>query len=347
MAKSKRHDAIVWLTESQTDLIAKVAKRAGINVIGAGSPVRGQSSAVAKALGAEPHDDLRATLARAECDVFLLAAPGDFGQRAPEDTGAILGARARNVRIATFEPIPSSALDFASAAWRPHAGADPADAVRFCALARLSRPYREATEVLQNFGPVRTLTLAAWCKPEQGSLGARLYSAMELALSLFGEAESVDAAYVSPAQTRGLTNAPGETLRNLHGDLTATLRYSDGRAATLVASDHAGRWNREITLLGPGGRLRIFDDGFEWISPDGDKIDAARPPEAKRGVKPEATRAEIALADGLARLLDKSRPDDGAPDHASILAMAQAALLSARTAQPESPGTIRRLVGAG
>ena len=150
---------IAWLTEPQAALVRDVAGRAGLEVVGAGSPVRGQSAAVAQALHAPPHDDLRATLASAEADLVLVAAPGEFGGRAAEDTAAILAARARGTRIATLEPLPSSALDLASGAWRVQSGADPVDAVRFHPLARLSRPYREAMDVLESFGPVRTLTV--------------------------------------------------------------------------------------------------------------------------------------------------------------------------------------------
>ncbi len=339
-----RHAAIAWLSDAQIPLVQSIAERSSLHIIGAGSPHRGESTAVAKAFDAEPLSDLRAAVASADVDLALIADPGEFGQRAPEDAGAILAARSRNVRIATLEPIPPSALDLASSAWRAQGGADPVDAVRFCGLARLSRPFREAREVLQNFGAIRSLSIAAFCTPDEGSLGARLYSAMELILSLLGEAESVDAAYVAPDFRQGLSALPGETLRSLRGDMNAALRFADGRSAIVTASDHAGRWNRQVTILGAEGRLRIYDDGFEWISADGEKIDQARPADRARG---DAYCHSIeALSEAVTRLVDQAIPDDGAPDHGAVLAMTQAALLSARTGQPESPGTIRRLVGA-
>jgi hypothetical protein len=137
----------------------------------------------------------------------------------------------------------------------------------------------------------------------------------------------------------------GESLRGLSGDLTATLRFADGRAAGLVASDQGGRWNRTVSLVGAGGRLRIFDDGFEWIGPDGRKLDESRPSERVRGEEP-VSHAAAAIAEGIARLLDVGIPEGGPLDHATVLAMSQAVLLSARTSEPESPGTIRHMVGA-
>ena len=52
------------------------------------------------------------------------------------------------------------------------------------------------------------------------------------------------------------------------------------------------------------------------------------------------------VAESLARLLDPGIPDPGPADHATLLAMGQAALLSARTGQAESPATIKHMVGA-
>lgn len=339
------HAAVAWLAESQLDLVKAIADRCALHVIGAGSPYRGESTPVAKAFDAEPLGDLRAAIAATDADVVLIADPGDFGQRAGEDVAAIHAARGRGVRLASLEPIPPSALDLASAGWRTQSGADPVDAVRFCGLARLSRPFREAKEVLESFGQVRSLSVAAYCTPDEGTLGARLYSAMELILSLLGEAETIDGVYVAPDFRQGLTALPGESLRHLRGDMNGVLRFADGRCASVSASDHAGRWNRQITLLGEGGRLRIYDDGFEWIGADGVKVDQARPPERQRG---DAFCHSIdALGEAISRLFDQAIPDDGAPDHGAVLAMTQAALLSARTGQPESPGTIRRLVRAG
>ena len=113
--------------------------------------------------------------------------------------------------------------------------------------------------------------------------------------------------------------------------------------ASIIASDQGGRWNRTTTLVGPKGRLRIFDDGFEWIGPDGAKVDQSRRATRKRGSDPDVPHAVAAIADSLSRMLDAGAPDPGPSDHAAILAAGQAALLSARTGQAESPATIKRM----
>jgi predicted dehydrogenase len=335
---------IAWLGVEQASLVGEVAALAGCRIIAAGSPDKGQAGAAAAALGVEPIDDLRETFAGAECALVLLASPGAFGTEpgGADDAAALLAARARGVKIATLEPIPATALDLTAGGWTTgRNGIKPIDAIRFVPMARLSPAFREADEVLESFGHVRMVSIEAWNAPTQGSLGATLFNAADLVMALLGEPETIDAAYVSPGQGRGLHMLPEPSLRDLHGEAAATLRFADGRSASLVVGDQGGRWNRTATLVGPSGRLRVFDDGFEWIDPDGKKVDEARV--RRRGET--ASHAAEAIADGIARLLDPHTPAPGPADHTTILSIAQAALLSTRTGQPESPATIRHMTG--
>ena len=338
----------VWLGPEQAGLLRQAADAAELDVVAAGSPARGQTGGVAEQLGGAPIDDLRAMLATADAKLILIAAPDSFGAGPdPADAAAIRAAHARGVRVATLEPIPAAAMDLASGGWTDSGpGPRPADVIRFCPLARLSAPYRSAAEVLTGFGHIRMMQVESWSAPAEGSLGARLYGAMDLILSLLGEPEFIDAAYIGPGHGKGVHSLPGESLRGLHGDLTANLRFADGRAAGLAVSNQVGRWNRTATLVGPAGRLRIFDDGFEWVAPDGSKTDELRQPARKRGQEPALAHSAAALADALGRMLDPAIPDPGPTDHGTLLAMSQAALLSARTGQAESPTTIKHMAGA-
>jgi hypothetical protein len=338
---------MVWLNPDQAELAGEVARVAGFEIVGAGGPREGRSGSGAAALGVPHVDDLRSALGAAEADLIWLAAPGDFGtDQTGDDARALLGAKGRGVKVVTLEPIPATALDLAAGGWTAaSSGVRAVDTLRFCPLARLAPAFRQAAETLQSFGHVRALSVEAWCSTKEGSLGARLFGAMELVHALMGEPETIDAAYVSPAHGQGIHALPGETLRNLHGDMTANVRFADGRIAAIAISDQAGRWNRTATLLGPGGRLRLFDDGFEWVSPGGEKLDEARPKRPARGKRPEISPAVAMMADAIGRLLDPAIPDPGPADHETILAMSQAGLLSARTGQGESPATIRRMAG--
>ncbi len=339
--------AIVWAAEDRAPFLRAAARAADLSVVAAGSPAKGRSGAVAEVLDCPPMDDLRSGLTEGECDLVILGSPGGFGAASePGDAAAVLMARQRGVRVVTLEPLPAGALELAGG-WSSvgSGGVRAVDAARLVPLMRAGRSFRDAAEVLEMFGEARTLLVEVCCRPDEGSLGACLFGAVEVLVGHMGEAESVDAAYAPPR--RGLlVPLPGESLRDAHGDITASFRFANGRAAALVASDQSGRWSRNVMMLGEGGRLRIYDDGFEWVSAAGERVDASRQTK-RRGETPETPRSVEALADALARLLDPAVPEDPPVDHAGVLAVCQAVLLSTRTGSAESPATIRRMMEVG
>jgi predicted dehydrogenase len=325
----------VWLNPGHVGLIRAVVERSALRLVAAGSPSRGHSTAVAAELETEPFDDLRAILAGVETDLVLIAAPDRFGDGSgAEDAEGVLAAHARGVRIATLEPIPASALDLGGGWTAGEHGLRAIDVVRFVPLSRIGE------DVLASFGPVRTVAVESWASAAAGSLGARVYGGMAAIASLMGEPEKVDAAYVSPSHGTAVHALPGETLRGLSGEITACMRFADGRAAALVASDQGGRWSRSITLIGAAGRLRVTDSALEWVGPNGAVVDETR---AAKGIEHRADADAIGGA--LDRLLEPGSADLAPLDHATVLAMTQAMLLSARTGEAESPSTIRRMVG--
>lgn len=341
-----RRSTLVWLHREQVEFVRSLADAANLTIIAAGSPARGSSAAVASECGGEPFDDLRAAIAETRAELVLLATASGVAQADPaSDRRTLAAARARGVRIASFEPIPSSVTELASGWLRSEDGPPASDALRFIGLTRRSRPFRDAAEVFAEFGQPRVVQVEAWCRSAESSLASRLIAAIDTTLGVLGEPESIDAVYVGPALAQGVHALPGASLQDLHGDLIATLRYADGRAATIAASDAAARWNTTTTLLSEQGRLRLYDDGFEWIGPAGQKRDQLRLKKIGRGESAQAAMGVHAVADELSRLLDPSIPDDGPSNVAALLCVAQAALLSARTGQPESPATFRRVLG--
>lgn len=312
-----------------------------------------------------------------------------------EDAAVLAASRARGVRVATLEPMPCSALQLnipidpavASPTANPDdevlsapAGAGlvlgpgpilrtesetsrsrrPIDAgggwARPIPLLRFCRAFRDAADVIEQFGHIRAVHIETWCGPAQGSLGARLFDSMDCIVSLLGAPEQVDATYAWPLRGRSIHPAAGETLRGLSGDMSANLRFSDGRAATIAISDHAARWSRSVTLIGDGGRLHISDDSpsrsgtgtgsFTWLSADGIGTDSSRPARKRKGQDERPDEAFIdALADQISRLLDPRIPVPAPTDYAAVLAASGAALLSARTGEAESSQTILRMVG--
>lgn len=328
--------------------------------------------------GIEPADDLRAALAATQSGAVWIAAAGSFGAESAggADLDALRACRARGVKIATLEPIPASALELAAAAGGGF-GDDPAapELVRFIPRARLSRAVLEAAEVLSAFGPVRTVAFEGWSGRGEGTLGSRLLDAMDVVAWLLGEPETIDAAYMWPGKGvregglaagamgdgsivggggsgggGGLHLLPAETLRGLRGDMTLNCRFADGRGAGVVISDQAGRWNRSLMLVGPGGRIRVYDDGFEWVGPDGVRVDASRALGVARsdavgsaagGAAPG--RSAAVIAEALERYFSGREGSVPPLDMRRLLTMTGAALLSARTGEAESPATIARM----
>lgn len=354
--------AILWLTPAQHALVSPIVARLGLRVTHAGAPESGPAADLAAAFSAQPFIDLRAAVAAAREGLVLLAAPSDFGLRAAEDAQVLRDARARGVRVASFEPLPASLLELAGAGIDPRqatTGQPLAEWARFLPRSRDAGPVREVLELLETFGPVRSMTVEVLGAPHEGSLAARLFDALDLALAFLGEPETVDASFHAARAGQPIHAEPGETLRGLHGELTAHLRApaGTGRSALVLAGDQAGRFDRRLTLVGPGGRLRVFSDGFEWLSVDGDRVDQSRhrsagPRRAAADTAPDASPATALIADQLAAFLASGAGAGGAGgggggplDAAQVLGVAQAALLSARTGAGESPATIRRATG--
>lgn len=372
MPTGAANPAIAWLDITQVGLVRGIAASAGLSLIGAGSPDGARTGEVAHGLGCEPIADLRAALAllakpgepdeSAPRPLVLLASPHGFGaDPGGADAQLLAECAPRGVRFATLEPIPASLLELPGAGVETAAagtGHGPAartgsmELARFLPLFSASAPARDAAELLADFGPPRVMHFESMSRPGEGSLGARLYDAMNTVLAFFGEPEQVDAAYVPPIALGSgtLRIAPPETLRDLHGRMTANMRYSDGRAVCLLLSDDSPRWTTTLTLLADsgtpdrGGCLRVSDSGLEWTSADGSIVESSRLRDRR---KPDngntGAGAAAAIAAQIQALLNDRGHATPPVDVTRVLSLTGAALLSARTGEAESPATILRM----
>ncbi|MFT3684170.1 MAG: hypothetical protein QM783_04450 [Phycisphaerales bacterium] len=308
--------------------------------------------------GAEPLTDLRAALATAERGtVVLIADPGQFGAPSPRgvssdstrlDVEELDTAHERGVKIVSLEPLPAALTQLAGAGVKVASGGsggasshNGGEWATLAPLSRYRRPLRKLRELLPSLGHARTLSIQTLGTPAHGSLGARLFDAADIAITLLGQPESVHAVFTTPQVTRGVHAAPPapDHLRGLDGDLTATLRYDGNRSATITASNRAAHPSLCLTLLAAEASATVTDDRLtvsHTREHAGDR-DAPYP-------DPERAFAE-ALATQLSGYLASGVGLAGEVDFAATLALAQAALLSARTGEPESPAIMLKLAG--
>lgn len=325
-----------WLRPEQASLVAQIAKHAKMTLSGAGWAELGAAKRAGETMGCDAFDDLRLTLTTSDADALLIAGASQRDD-ALADPELLRQARDRGLRVISMEPIPASAGEHAAFERVREAGAA---LVRFAPSTRALPSYTAAKECLEQVGRPRTLSISMRSGAAHATLAAKLYDSMEVVLDLLGEPDTIDASVAGPASASGLHLAPGASMRELTGDLTANLRYDTNRSACLALSDGAGRWFRGLTLVGAEGCIRLDDGAFELIDARGKTADSST---TERKANADACAEETARAIRLA--LDPHEAAAPPFDRARVLAMCEAALLSARTGQPESPATLLRMAG--
>ena len=311
---AERHRIFVWASANQSDLIRSAIEAADIELAAIGSSEHNDSIRLAEQFDAPRAEDLRQGLNSHEADALWLAEPVE------PDLEIIRHARQMHLPILSCLPLPSSLNDLT-------ANPDLAAAVRFCPLMRLSPGVQAAAQVLPDFGHRQCVNIFLRCAAHESALFAREFDAVDMIDSLCGTAEMIDAALAPPS--------PGvpEALADLHGHLTANMRFPENRCACIAASDQAGAWFRGVTVLGEGGCLRIDDAGFEWIAPDGRIVDSVRE-------KSIQSPGEL-IGRQIRRMFDEMDSTDAPPETAKLLALCEAIRLSCRTGHGEAP---RRMI---
>ncbi|MEM7756380.1 MAG: hypothetical protein AAF297_12195 [Planctomycetota bacterium] len=326
-------EAIVWTNPDRADFVGKIAHAAGLTLIGAGGPGR-TGPAAAQRLETAPVEDLRTALTETQAKVILVADAGPFGTAdTPSDAEAVLAASGRGVQVIALEAVPASVFASAGGTWtKARHGRRAIDAIRFVP-GRADHPaLASIDEVLASFGPVTVASVRVTCQPGQLGLDTVLLSALSMIDRVLGPVESIDATMTPNEPARTPIAAQGR-LRDLNGHAVALLRSTQGTAGHVFASDSADAWERTIELLGPAGRLIIREEGFVWTDLGGAIVDSNH-----AAIEGEA--AVTSLARAIRAHLDQ--PEPRGEELQGALTLAQAALLSQKTRQPESPAAIIR-----
>jgi len=326
--------AIVWCEQSHARFAREVCDAIGARVLAAGTP----QGAAEHFQDAAKIDDIRHALLSQDADLALLATARTSGDDETADLldepSLMRDARKRIRTIVTTCPSPTGVR------LAPSPGESDRQSVRFVPRFNMLSSFSHARDALETFESVRSLSFSSRCAPAHGTLGARLLDAMLTVHTVLGVPENIDASIITPQQTAGIHRATPEALSQLSGDLTANLRFASPRAASITLSDRGGRWFRGVALVGAPGCVRIDDDSFEFIDPEGAVVDSSR--DEGTGSTPDGPAVRV-ISRQIAEAMDPRVPPPPQQDLREVLSMCQAAILSARTGEPESPGTILRL----
>lgn len=309
--------------------------RLPLEVVAAGVPAIA-SLRTATLLDREASDDFRRTIAEhPEAGLVMFALSNDERDALTHPGSLPRALTASDTPILSIEPVAPSLNDV-----RRLNEDHPAWLQRFHRAPNLmAAPGAVAAlAALESFGRVRSIDLALRSGGEV-SLAALLIDAMEFVAATLGEPESIDASLSGLDAPSGLRLTVGDALTSITGDLSAHLRFADDRAAAISLSDRAGLWFRGATLLGAGGCIRFDDRSFEWTDSAGATVD-----ESAATSKVALSFDELFQQQAEAIFAGRSEPTPPLR-RIKAYALAEAALLSARTGQPESPATILRMAG--
>ncbi len=336
----------LWIEGRQGEFARRVMEESGLEVVGLGV-VDGDAGRIGGELfaGAAVVDDLRSGVTGGDGSVVVLGTMrvgGGMGGGGYADDVELIGlARESGKRIVSLCAVPGS-LRGAELMERGGRFGDG-----LVGLMSRGSAFGEAMEEIGGLGVAKCVSVLMLSAGEQGGLGGRVLDAMDVVHRVLGVADSVDAGVVTSTVGGGggVRAAAAERLDRLTGDMHASLRYAGLMGATIHASDRAGAWSREVVVVGETGSVRITDEGVERVSADGERMYVRAAGAGEEDGEMDA--AVGAMSRGMRRALEgvtgTARPTDGV----AVVLMAEAALLSARTGQAESPEMIRRIAGVG
>jgi hypothetical protein len=353
----------------QATLLAQVITASKLQVLGVAATEATATAGLAEKLSAPPVNDFRNAVATLGKGVILLAGSGQLGLAGTHQTATSASLRAeleeldnaldRGVKIISLEPRPSSLQQLIAMGLRTGNSSRHADHLTHVPTQRLgpwcewlpaSRGMRvvdEMIELLEAFGQPRSAHIAVTGQPSQGSLGARLLDAVDLLLRFIGEPDWVHAVYCGAGMKpgAGAHRLASQTLADLEGEISITCRFGDGRIASIFASDQAPTFRVECELFSGEGTLELRDFELAWRRLDGKSAEMPVAPGTQASWQRSRHPFVDLAAEQIGRHLDTSLMTAAAINWPAALATAQAALLSSRTGEPESPATLMKMSG--
>ncbi|MEM9883560.1 MAG: hypothetical protein AAF800_11635 [Planctomycetota bacterium] len=192
--------------------------------------------------------------------------------------------------------------------------------------------HHRAAEPLDALPPPRLIRFSSLGRPTHGSLLARALDAWAAVLAYADLPETVTASAHDP------TGEPDPPIRRRRGWLAAHARLADGGAVLVEAADTAAHTRRQLSVLTADAQLTVSDTGYKLRQNNGAVLDAGDDDRDAAGF------ADL-IADQWRRDLERPVSATRPEADAAALACVHAALLSARTGEPESPRQLLKMQG--
>ena len=310
---SIRPRLIAWAEPRHEPVLRAILADDACELLGICSAKASHATALASEFGTQRLSDLRQAILSPEAEVVWLATPVTLDQALKR------AIREHGLLVLSSEPLPDL---LAQAAGEGH----DAELVTFVPAFVDGGGVAAAQDAFEQFGPCRALNVTFTSKPEHGSLFARLFDAMITVRTLLGEAEIVDA-----AMTISRANVPDQ-LAGMNGTMTLNLRVEGQRSASVLVSNEAAVWRREALAIGNDGQvIRISED-------------SASPLDEEEGAGKPASPGSL-IAERLMRFMQLPGESRAHAGGAMLLAMCEAARLSAKVGTTEAPGAISHMLG--
>ncbi|MEE2973225.1 MAG: hypothetical protein VX672_08865 [Planctomycetota bacterium] len=324
MTAAREHvDCAVWVEDARVPLLELMLERPDFHCshLGGDGPA---SRSLAGRLDI-PHLDDPRSLIRSESAVKAIMAP-----ETPLDAevlGAMSDAASETRRpLLSMTPRPGLTLQqLDDPGHHDETRMPPRPMPTFVALAA----GRRLIEAAAAFGLPSSAAVEIGGPPIPGTLGTRLYDALELLAHWFGPPSTIQAVDARPT-----TSGDGVQRRVL-----ALLRYPDGRAATIDVGADGGRPTRSATLHDEAGRLRFGDGGIDWTDAEGRQIELE--PTSPAG--PDHLAWE--LVETITAAANEVIPPRPVEVTLDLLATFETAMLSTRTGEIESVTAVRGMFG--
>ncbi len=293
---------LIVADQSHEQVISRLLDQLPIDTCWLSSPDQAALAALEDALGLPTIADVRAAGARDDLDAVCIMSR----QPLLDDEWASLRRASRPTFVT--EAIHVASLDDSDVRFAP----------RYCS----SDALRQVRQTIEEFGEPRAINMVMLSDPTAGSIGARLYDALDAIVHIAGSPiESIHGRF--NGTVRGsLPDSPTA----VDGRITATFRLESGIIGNLFVSNVNGPWTRGCLLMCDEGIITADDHTSRWQPREHDTCELQQPT--------NPSTIDEHLADRMLALLD-DQPAEPPPHRRDIFAAWLACWLSCRTGQVE------------